>query len=738
MSVFDEWVREGQQIPFGSASRFLMELRRPTAPPPMPVKTASVQAGLLKLAAIGAIQEMGVGDEGTQIAAAEKAALTDPNVQEALDYQQAVAEREEFAQAAQMAEQRAAEAEQQAQMAQQQAQEASMQAEQTQQELMMASQEKQDAMMQAIQSRDQSLKEQMVASQKREEIVNAAENLKAQLDEVRAGVEETQAVAAENPVEAMNQQQAMEEQAMGAEPSSPGAAEQAGGPAAKEQAEADNAAAEAETQQAQANQAAATAPPKQQAPQMGGGPGAPVAGAPQVPTPIGAGQPGMGGVAKQGSALTKQEIARFARRAAVRRVSKVKEGVIEKTSMSGKAKALIAGGTTLAGLTGLGTAAGVHRSHEGKRLALEDTGKKLYRLSQSSDVAPNIRRDALIGAKELAKQVREEYGQRAGKPGSWLAPKSRPTVQVEVGRGARIHIGKRKEGSGGEEGGGVANFNCAKERSGGDAVRAALRALIAKHHRESDYTDEFIDNPKPMASPPDRDPKEKVKEGQGALIHQAVSGAMAKAPEMLAKAVERGAAKPNPILGTMAGRKALGTVGGAGVGAVGTGAATGWDPYAMAAGGVGGAAAGRLGAGALQRFVLSPRAQKVLVEKGVQAGKVSERAVAGRAAGKTVAGPGQQVGAEEAKAFESQVRKQMSDRAAASRAASGERAMEAQRAAHLRGETKTAPVKKTVHERIADAKDRIREAVSGGARQAAPAQAAPSPSPVGMVMPARF
>lgn len=978
MSVFDEWVREGQRIPMDAASRFLVELRRPTEPPPMPVKTAAVQAGLLKLGAIGAMEEMGVGDQAAQMEAAEKAALTDPNVQQALDYQQAVAEREEFAQAAQMAEERAAQAEQQAQMAGQQAQEAQAMNEQTQQQLMASQQEKQDAMQQAIQARDQSLKEQMVASQKREEIVNSAEDLKAQLDQIRAQVEQTQAVAAENPTEALAQQEAMAAQA---QPASPEAAQAAGGPAAKEEAEAQNAQAEADQQAAQAEQAQAAQaqaqppqPPPMESPQAG--PGGQVAGAPQVPTPIGAGQPGMGGVAKQGSALQRlvfekaaglreeiaeaaqdrkkrtimggaigsaaqnalagaamglrgprpylsapagalgglatgtgmgagagairasdwgrrhpiaggfvlpaivggpggmggallgdittpkggkkpkrgkhseedqekrqmlpeeqmpksagfgdwirsklpkagppdegdfnralqsepvldaiakayppekdpfgrkategdawlknpgvrsavkgvlrdrygtkggtelyrqhmpyqrsktagafqtaaerivstveqkaaqkaaqksakvgrdslafakrrllsdkplskgelakleakiqkaaaADIVRIARRAAIRKGSKVKEAaeecpvtgkprrgpglgpgrgrplgtgpgmgrgpgkgrgrekaaeILKEAKLSGLHKGLIAGGTALTGLGAAGTAAGVHRSREGKRLALEDTGKKLYGLAHNPNAPPGVRRDAYIASKALAKKVKEEHGRRAGKAPSWLAPKKRPTVAVEVGRQARISLGekaqklmpkrktaanealaravgkrlgvdwddvdftpkdlaagmkveeehnkpgvdvvpkgqvpkataeialahltegadyydrlkkmeakmeahpqpsesKKKEAAGGKESstGGVANFKCCKEQPPGDAIRTAIRKRIMEHHRNGEYSSEFLDNPKPLAEEADRDPKEKVKEGQWGKALQYGSGAL--------------------------------------------------------------------------------------------------------------------------------------------------------------------------------------------------------------------
>jgi len=668
MSVFDEWVREGQRIPFDAASNFLVELRRPTEPPPAPVKTAAVQAGFLKLAAIGAMKEMGVGDREFQMESAERAALTNPNVQQALDYKQVMKEREEFAQAAQQAEQQAAQATQQSQMAAQQAQEAQMANEQTQQQLMAESQAKQEAMQQAIQSRDQSLKEQMVASQKREEIVNAAEDLKAQLDEVRAGIEQTQAVAAENPVDALQQQEAVEQ---GAAPTSPDAAEQQGGPVAKEEAEAQNAQAEADQQAQQADQAQQAAPP--QAPPAeagaGGGPGAPVAGAPQVPTPIGAGQPGMAGQAKVGSALqrlvekmaSKDVPLRLAGRAAIRKAVKAKGAketcpVTEKprrgpgkgpgrgralgtgpglglgpgkgkgrekaatitkhAKLSRLHKALIGGGAGAAVVGAAGTVAGVHRGREGKRLALEDTGKKLYGLSQNRNASIGVRRDALIAAQSVANKVRSEYGSRAGKKPSWLAPKKKPTVSVDVKRTADIKVGKDafgsqvqasrrsadlsdklkhaadaveaqrvgsrlgvdwgnvdfqpsdlakgmevekehnvgntdvvgdvpedtakialahlKEGSdyydrlhemeqrmekGGAGGkflnkpGGVAGFTSDKEQSPGDAVRAAIRSHIKKHHRNSEYSKEFLDAAKEKAQIPDREMDEKVKEG---------------------------------------------------------------------------------------------------------------------------------------------------------------------------------------------------------------------------------
>lgn len=293
---FKDMYREHVGIPADRARDLMLELVRPTGPPDEPVKTAAVQAGLLKIAAI----EVAQPGEPAQDAVAQQS-LTDPNVQQALDYQQVQAEREHFAAVAQEAEERAATAEQQAQMSGQQAQEAQMATDEATQQAQMEAQEKQQAMQEAISVRDQSLQEQMAASRKREELVGEADNLKAQLDQLaastqeqtealRQGVDMHQQNVAVNPIqeqqEAQMQEQAMQEQAQ--------AQANSGAPkeVQEEQQQADQAAQEADQQAQQAQQAEAQAQQPQQAPppppeiaqQGAGGPasGAPP-GSPQIP-----------------------------------------------------------------------------------------------------------------------------------------------------------------------------------------------------------------------------------------------------------------------------------------------------------------------------------------------------------------------------------------------------------------------------------------------------------------------
>jgi len=283
MSSFEDMVLDFTRIPQDSASAFMVDLFRSTTPPPPPEKTASVHAGLLKLAVLK--HKCAQGDEAA-VANAQRKAMVDPQVQKALDYEQVVAEREEFAQALQDAEARSAEAEQVSQQSQQQAQESQMQADQANQSAMAEATQKQDAMQQAIQARDTSLQDQMAASQKREELVNMGEELKAQLDQLRASTEQMQQSAAENPQAdrmAAEQEQAavQEEEAQGAQ------GQGQGGKAGKETQEAQNAqqeavqqaqqADEAQAQQAQQPPAAAPGVPTARQPTPGAGPQMPKA-----------------------------------------------------------------------------------------------------------------------------------------------------------------------------------------------------------------------------------------------------------------------------------------------------------------------------------------------------------------------------------------------------------------------------------------------------------------------------
>jgi hypothetical protein len=270
---FEDLFIEERRIPFSKAASWLLELRRPTEPPPEPTKTAEVQLGMLKIAAAELIH----GEGAPQIAADQ--ALTDPNVQAALEFQQAKAEREHFAAQAQEAEERAAAAEQQAQEATQQAQQAQMAADQANQEVQMQAQEKEQAMTEAIQVRDQSLQEQLLASRKREELVGMAEDLKAQVDELAATTEQqTEALRMGIEQHQDNVEQAMAEEAQQG---------QAPKGAQKQQQEADQAAVEAEQQQAnQAAQAPAQAPAPPQVQMPGAQQQGQIPGAPKAPSPV--------------------------------------------------------------------------------------------------------------------------------------------------------------------------------------------------------------------------------------------------------------------------------------------------------------------------------------------------------------------------------------------------------------------------------------------------------------------
>ena len=235
MSSFDDMVKEYTAIPRDVASQFLLELRRPTVAPNAPEKTAAVHAGLLKLATIEALQETSQDPESVNAIAAEEA-VTDPNIQAALDYQQVIAEREHFAEVAREAEERAQAAEQQAGMAQQQAEAAQQQASEVTEQAQAEAQQRRAATQEAIAAKDQSLQEQMLSADKRQELVAQGEELKAQLEQaqiqeqeqamgkqelleqLKAAIDEYQHNAAVNPVAEMQAQQQEQALATGVDP----------------------------------------------------------------------------------------------------------------------------------------------------------------------------------------------------------------------------------------------------------------------------------------------------------------------------------------------------------------------------------------------------------------------------------------------------------------------------------------------------------------------------------------
>jgi len=265
MSVFDKLVEERYEIPFSTRAAYFNAIMQPFGVPPEPVFTKEAQAGMLKIALVLNKAK----DEAEAIQAMQREALKDPNVQQAMDYQQALAEREDaMAQLEQMnqqvieAETRAQEAEQRAMQAEQGAEETGMQAQELQAQLEQEQQGRQEATAMAVQARDQSLQEQISLQEQKQTIAQQAEAFQQQANMLSQQLRQTAAMPT----------------APAAPPpgGAPGAEEMpppATADAAQEQQEAANAEQEAAVQGEQAQQATAEDQAKQeQMAAQGGGP----------------------------------------------------------------------------------------------------------------------------------------------------------------------------------------------------------------------------------------------------------------------------------------------------------------------------------------------------------------------------------------------------------------------------------------------------------------------------------
>lgn len=221
MSGFDDLFKEYTEIPLGASSAFMVELHRKSGPPPMPFMTKMARAGLLKLAMVkqsqgpeaeaALLQEQAAAQEQA-MADPEAQAMVDPAIQQALDFQQAAAERDNYEQQLMQMSQQMQETEQRAQMAEQQSQQMQQAQQDTQQQLMMAQEQanteaagKQEAMQQAVMAKDENLQSQMAAADKREQLVATADQLKEQIEQLKQ-------MAAVNPVQ---EQQMMQQQQAG-------------------------------------------------------------------------------------------------------------------------------------------------------------------------------------------------------------------------------------------------------------------------------------------------------------------------------------------------------------------------------------------------------------------------------------------------------------------------------------------------------------------------------------------
>ena len=291
MSLLDEWLLEPTDIPFEKSAAFLVELQQPTMPAPLPPKTAAVQAGLLKIAALTFSRGVDALPE------IERQAMVDPNVAAALEYEQAKAENAELQQQLEASQAQLAMATQQQQMTEQQLMEAQQAQEQMQAQVEEAAQGQQMAQQQAVEAQQASLAERVQSIEQREQLAQAATEMKANLEQLAEGLGQLRGQAAGAPPE--QQGEPLPEP----DPTAPADVQ-------KEQEQAQKAELEAEQQKAQAGlaeeqeavqQQAAAQPPEEMgevppAPEMeqmegAAGPGGPVAGAPQIPTPAGGALP---------------------------------------------------------------------------------------------------------------------------------------------------------------------------------------------------------------------------------------------------------------------------------------------------------------------------------------------------------------------------------------------------------------------------------------------------------------
>lgn len=297
MSVFDEWLLEEFRIPKDRAVGYYLDLTRPTIPGPTLEKTSAVQAGLLKLALL---EELGT--PAGALDEAERLALTDPEVQAAVDYQQAQAEKENYAAQLEQTQQELQAAQQQIQQFEQQSAQAQQQAAQLEEQLNQETAAKQQAISEASALTEQGIADRYETSKKREEISMLADDLKGQLEQAKQQVDAVQQQVVFGAAPPPGAPGVPPEPAV--DPNAPAGVQQ-------EQQEAENASLDADIQQAQAEEAEAqvpspqpAAPPPATPPAMAGPapmappPGAPVLGTPGMPSPA---APPPGEMPKQGS-----------------------------------------------------------------------------------------------------------------------------------------------------------------------------------------------------------------------------------------------------------------------------------------------------------------------------------------------------------------------------------------------------------------------------------------------------
>ena len=271
MSIFDKLAEERFEIPFSTRAAHFHRLMQPFGIPEEPVFTKEAKAGMLKIAVI--MDQAEGQDEAIQ--QMQRQALVDPQVQQALDYQQLMAEREDaVGQLQQMNQQlvetetRAQEAEQRAMQAEQAAQDQGAQMQEIQGQLEQEQQGRQQATQMAVQARDQSLQEQIGLQEQKQNIAMQAEAFQQQANALSQQLRQTAAQPTAPPLGPAEAPGAQAAEAANQGEMPPPATEEA----AQEQQEAANAQQEAAVQGQQAQQATEEDLAKQEAAaQQGGG-----------------------------------------------------------------------------------------------------------------------------------------------------------------------------------------------------------------------------------------------------------------------------------------------------------------------------------------------------------------------------------------------------------------------------------------------------------------------------------
>jgi hypothetical protein len=188
-------------------ARLMVELRSTVRIPEQPVMTKEAALGLVKIARI---VKQAKDPDKAQLAL-QQAAMTDPSIVQAMDYQQAENERQmlmakvqELQMVAETAQAQAAQADQQAQAAMQQQEQLTAAAQQ-------AKQEQVNAVMESMQAKDQTLQTQVSAQQHRQQIAGYAQQMADQLKQIASTSPEEQQMQQE---QAAAEQQAQQQAAM--------------------------------------------------------------------------------------------------------------------------------------------------------------------------------------------------------------------------------------------------------------------------------------------------------------------------------------------------------------------------------------------------------------------------------------------------------------------------------------------------------------------------------------------